>query len=245
MRVILLLLSIVSIPACASTDGATIDIKIYKEFPLGNLLNKPKIIVSIEGVKLSLNKDWYSGISVKDNNNLSDVTVVNSCRNYFGLSGNYEPVKEFERSAYFEFAVVCLAAKDVAMAKPAAISYLNDFELNNNAPKVLPKEFSFYTSKTERAKALSSDGLVYWGDVNKIIKVVNITSESADFNNTSGKQELSFVAKADFNNDKIEDLLILSRSSVIGGSFTSTRLFLITKLSANSGFKLLNEYGFE
>lgn len=215
--------------------------KIYKGLYLGRLLSEPDDITSIDNASSALGKSWYAEIILNGNNIVANKTV-NNCRDYFNASKQkLEPVKEFERSAYYEFAIMCMAVKSVASAVPASISYLNDFVLNKDSLKKIPKALSFKTSDIEYKKILSNKNLISLHDVNLISEVINIKEDSAIFKSEGAQQEISFVAKGDFNRDGIEDLLITSKDSLIGGNYSSIRMFLITKLGMKSNFILLKE----
>lgn len=241
----------VSIGACASVNRSesnvvnSYSVKVYKGLYLGGLLNEPEDIISTSNAREALDKAWYAGIAVKSNKGVTDEVIVKSCNDYFkAQSDNLEPVKEFERSAYFEFAVMCMAAKEIASSKSSSFSYLNSFKFNIETPKLFPKQFSFITSSLESKKILNDDKLVYWVDVVTASAIDKVTPESAVFKFSGSQQELSFVAKADFNRDGIEDLLIASKDSVVGGSYTAIRMFLITRLKQGGEYVLLKSYNY-
>ncbi len=226
----------------ANGSKAVYPVKIYKGLYLGGLLSVPESITSINSALLALNKNWYAGIAVSSKG-LATGKTINNCREYFDASKQgLKPVKEFERSAYYEFAIMCVAAKNVASAAPASISFLRDYVLNKESLKELPKAFSFKTSEAEYKKILDNKELISWHDVGFISEVKNIKPDSAVFKSEDAQQKISFIAKADFNRDGIEDLLISSKDSVAGGSYVSVRMFLITRLGAGEEFILLKTY---
>ncbi|VAW60882.1 hypothetical protein MNBD_GAMMA08-888 [hydrothermal vent metagenome] len=209
---------------------------------MGGLLSEPENITSINSALSALNKNWYAGITVSGKGLAADKTI-NNCREYFDASKQgLKPVKEFERSAYYEFAIMCVAAKSITSAVPASISFLRDFVLNKESLKKLPKAFSFKTSEAEYKKILDNKELISWHDVGFISEVKDIKPDSAVFKSEGAQQKISFIAKADFNRDGIEDLLISSKDSVIGGSYLSIRMFLITRLGLGEEFILLKAY---
>ena len=234
--------------ACADSDKSSkqnvgLPVTILDGLSLGSLLAEPEELNSVDKLESSLDKDWYAGISVRLLDNAAAQEEVKNCRDYFKvLKDGKQPVKEYERSAYIEFGLMCLAASDAAKAKPSKKSYLKSFVLDINAPKVLPKVLAMQLSQTEYEKMLDDKSKVYWGDVNKIIGLEKVNDNKVIFKLDNAQQEIDYVARGDFNNDGIEDILITSRDSVADGSYTSIRMFLLTKKSSSSGFELLKEY---
>jgi len=58
----------------------------------------------------------------------------------------------------------------------------------------------------------------------------------------SSYQELSLIARGDFNHDNIEDILLFAQNNVVGGSYVSFHLFWLTKEDADSPITLIKEY---
>ncbi len=246
-----------AITACAYGDKSSvqhnddIQVSILGGLYLGSLLTVPEELKSPGMLKASLSKDWYTeiskdwyteiAVSFPDDKNAHQ--LVKNCQDYFGSSkAEKQPVKEYERSAYMEFGLMCMAARDTANARPATSSYLKNLVLDGNIPGVLPKQLAMLVSETEYKKFLDDKNKVHWGDVNRIAEFERIDDYKVVYRHNGGQQEIGLFAKGDFNMDSIEDILITSRDSVTGGSYNSMRMFLMTKYALKADYVLLEEY---
>ncbi len=246
-HIALLLISILMV-ACTNNEKALnakkhYSVNMYEGFYLGRLLDVQEKIDSIKKVKELFNKNWYAEIKVSANESKFKNKNIKNCLEYFDAkSFKAEPVKENERAAYFEFGLMCQAAKSIMNAEPAKITFLSAFKFDKKLPLLLPKQFSMVTSEVENKKIMADGKFIFWGDVNKIKEVKNLSEYSGIFKTPNSMQELTLVAKADFNDDKIEDLLLISKGSVDGGSYHITQMFLITKYSKAGRYILLKEF---
>ncbi len=246
---VMFLLVLASMVACAYDKKKIIENKIsapvtlYEGLYLGSLLDKQENIKSVIEAVAALDKTWYSNIGVIKPGSELAAKTVNNCQDYFDATKRgMQPVREYERSAYYEFSIMCIAAKNMAKASPAVSTFLNNFVLDEKSPEILPKQFAMVISEKENEEMLKNSQLETWADVNKISDVKKNSSSSATFKIQGAQQRLDFVAKADFNDDKVEDLLITLKDTVIDGSYSAIRMFLITKYSSEGDFVLLKEY---
>jgi len=210
---------------------------------LGSLLDAPEKIVSKAGLQAALGKDWYAPIVVSSPDQKGDSKDIKNCINYFtAAQSGKQPVKEFERSAYMEFGLMCLAARDIANAAPATTSYMKGVILGEKTPKEFPRQLSMVVSEAEFEKMLGDKSKIHWADVNQLMSVEKINDFQVVYQNRGGRQELALVAKGDFNKDGVEDVLVTSKDSVVDGSYNAMRMFLLTKYKAGSDYVLLKEY---
>ena len=245
---IIVLLFVSILPACVygnktkDADLKNHSVLIFDGLHMGELLDKPEKLKSASEVKSALNKNWYAGITVKSTNN-KVTRVIDNCHDYFiAYKEGLIPLKEYEISAYSEFAMMCTASREIINAKPASASFLNELILDKAFPNLMPKQLAMIISQSESQKALNNNKLTYWSDVNKIVNVDVKTNYQAIYKHKGAAQTIEFVAKGDFNGDAIEDLIITSRDVVEGGSYNAIRMFLITKKSSNTNYILLKEY---
>lgn len=235
--------------ACADSNDASkysnkeIPVTIFDGMLLGSLLAEPEELSKSDQLESSLSKDWYAGVYVMYKEDASTQQEVKNCQDYFKASqGNKQPVKEYERSAYIEFGLMCLAARDIVNARPAGKTFVVSFELNQNTPKIMPKQLAMLLSEAQYKAMLEDKNKVYWGDVNQILGLDKIAHNKVVYNLASAQQEISIVAKGDFDKDGIEDLLITARDTVLDGSYNSLRMFLMTKITSKADFVVLKEY---
>lgn len=224
-------------------DKKLYPVVIFNELPLGDLLDQPVKIKIVDDIRLSLDQDWYAGVSVKSNNTEQSIRKVKNCRDYFSAAEQgLIPVKEYENSAYQEFARMCDAANAIINAKPSSKSFLSSLTLDDTFPNKMPKQLAMVISLSEYQRILKNNSLNYWSDVNQIIGFDKRTEHRAIYKQQGGSQDIQLITKGDFNGDGIEDLLMTSRDTVEGGSYNATRMFLITKTSIDTDYTVLKEY---
>jgi len=132
-----------------------------------------------------------------------------------------------------EIAGMCQATSQILNGKASTRTFLHNLEFDNTLPDKLPKQIVTVTSVTEYRKLFSDKNIQQWSQVLNITKVDMKEPGHATYHYEGGYQELELVAKGDFNSDSIEDILLTSRDSVDGGSYSATRLFMFTKLSSD------------
>ena len=137
---------------------------------------------------------------------------------------------------------MCQAAKVIIEAKPSKLSLLDDLKFDKQLPNKLPKQIAMVISITESKRVNANSKLVSWGDVNKIKNVDVINNFKAVYHHQGSTQEIELMAKGDFNNDGIEDMLISSRDSVVGGSYNALRVYQITKLTHQADLEVFYEF---
>ena len=142
--------------------------------------------------------------------------------------------------------MMCRATQIMLTGTQPEKTWLQNLQFDKSLPGKLPARLSLSAvlgepSRIARIKADKS--LKYWQDVEHITQVEVLGPWHAIYHDDGGGiQELELVAKADFNGDKIEDMLITSNDSVVGGSYGNVRLFMLTKYSEAGEVVMLNEY---
>jgi len=240
---------LLSVTACAEKgpeqNTSTIPVTVSSGMQLGSLLNEVMASFKVNDIKAMLNKDWYSAVNVKSLKQANATYSIKSCAEYFKLADKaLTTVKENENSAFSEFVLMCQAAKVIVEAKQSKRTFLNDFVLDKNLPNKLPKQMALVVSSAESKKINDNSKLVNWSDVNKITKVDVINEFKAKYHQQGSAQEIELVAKGDFDGDGIEDVLVLSRDSVEGGSYNALRMFYFTKRSKEGAYAMGKEFSY-
>ncbi|HEY9051241.1 MAG TPA: hypothetical protein VIQ03_06830 [Gammaproteobacteria bacterium] len=241
--IVLLTLNVTTAYADGDKASMKLPVTVLDGLYLNDLLAEPEKKASLEKLKSALDKDWYIGIVVRFQGDAATQQEIKNCRDYFKLlKDGMEPVHDYEESAFNEFGLMCMAARDTVNARSAETTYLKSFELNQGTPGALPKQFAMHISMAEYKKTLEDKTKVYWGDANQITGYEKIIENLVVYIHPGAKQEITIAAKGDFNHDGIEDILMTSRDSVADGSYYVLRMFLLTKKSSSGDFILLKEY---
>lgn len=217
----------------------------YEELPMFITFEKPIKTSEIKNIGDLLSEKWYTGIHVYKGMNSpgEKEKVISNCLEYLAIRGQgYSVTPERSASAFMGRAMRCSAIEALANAKPAKISNLSDFALDESLPSKLPKQMAFIASTTEYNRIMKNSSIKTLTDVHKVTKVEMKDKTNAIYKHKGGEQDITLVGKGDFNDDGILDLLLIVQNDVSGGSFSSTHLYALTKMAPKGDYVLLKEY---
>lgn len=164
---------------------------------------------------------------------------VTSC---FELNSNLD--KGFTAANLYEFSFVnaqrtiCSMWQLIGKFKPYNQSFMYDVKLNKDFANIAPANFSLQISNNQLEKKSSAT----WNAASKVINVDIRNDSSATFYDDSGSiQRLTLMVKGDYNSDGIEDQLYFVENSVEGGSYSSSKVFIVTRITADAPLSLLEE----
>ncbi len=148
----------------------------------------------------------------------------------------------YESRPYLYQTAMCVAAESIAKARPAQYSALSDFKLDADFPHQAPKNMALMISLSETERVLQDDAIVSWAQAEAVKFVSKEGEYQAKYAMEGASQEISLIARGDFNHDNIEDLLLYAQAHVVGGTYTAFRLFWVTKIDVNNPITLVREY---
>jgi len=207
---------------------------------LPELLESPIELNNATDFEKLINAHWYVALSMT--NTKVGNTVFKSCRDYFdqAIDETYTS-KASEIGAYLEFKMMCEATRMMQFAKNAEFNFLPDLVLTENLPSVLPKSVALQTSVTEANRSSKNKALVYWSDITPITKYESKSKQKSTYYHNGGYQELEVVGTGDVSSDNVQDILVLVRDYIEGGSYFNIRL-LVFSVDSNSNWKLIDEF---
>lgn len=225
------------------TKQNTTAVSWYSGYTMPALLAKPLQPASIVDFSKISRQTWYSEFKVVSEAVPGDTITLPSCSSYLERSHlKLRTVEDPDAVPFMEIALMCRATQLMQTASKPERSYLQTVRFNENLPKYLPKAIAMVISVSERVHIDADKSIKYLDDVNPTTRVELLGPFQARYHHEGGAQELALVAKGDFNGDGIEDMLITSRDSVEGGSYSAIRLFLLTRSSASGAVVILSEY---
>jgi hypothetical protein len=211
------------------------------EFSMPELLAEPVTLKSQQDLQSLLSRHWYAAIDVQTTGDSKPLSL-NNCNEYFvNNAHSLHSLREHESSAFVELQIMCEATRLLANAKMAHRSYLPDSLLNPGLPRRLPKAVAFVTSETESERMQQDEAKQFWGDVNTITRTIKVSENEMEFHSDAGRQTLSVIGQGDMNGDGVQDVLLLSRDTVVGGSYANMRLFILT-VNAEDRWELIDKY---
>lgn len=215
----------------------------YDGYTMPTLLAQPLKLASTSDLSKIDNQKWYAEFKVHTDANPAKIITLSSCNDYLAQpNAKLQTLNEKDNTPFMEIALMCRATQMLRAATKPEQSYLQSLQFNESLPSLLPAKFAMVVSASEQARIDADKSRKHWRDVTPITRFETLGPFHANYHHAGGAQELALVARGDFNNDKIEDMLITSRDSVAGGSYGAIRLFLITRTSAAGDIAVLNEY---
>jgi len=208
-------------------------VSLYTGYKLPSLLEQSSKPVTLSEITTLLDKKWYAEFNVIQVDVEDKTYTLSTCNSLQSINTKkLNTVRENESAPFLDVLVMCKATKLIAKAKASQKSFLESFTLDETLPKNLPASIGMVISDTESKRNAKNTNLKYWYQVNTITNIIKQGQNHVTYIlNDGSQQELELVAKGDFNGDSIEDILITSRDTVQGGSYSATRLFLLTKHS--------------
>ncbi|MFT6389109.1 MAG: hypothetical protein ACJAUP_002495 [Cellvibrionaceae bacterium] len=203
-------------------------------FTMPGLLASSDIVLNrITDLQKLITAPWYAAIDVSQTK--VGETTFSSCAEYFDKAElPTRTTRDNEMNAYLEFKVMCEATKILMDANESQESFLLGDVLNDNSPKLWPKELSLKTSTEESKRNALNPELKAWNDVTPIIKYESQSETKSTYFHESGYQEVEIVGHGDVNHDRVEDVVIVVRDHVEGGNYFNLRLFVLSVDSQGS-----------
>ena len=202
-------------------------------------------INSIDEIDSILNNyvDEYAGTTheltlVNDDGDKHKVTTY---KRYRELQDNgYYPETNWDILYQFRFTENCTSLELLKKAKPSNVSYIKDFDLTDNPLEALPPTLDLINTSDEIEKAEETirQGKTWKAyDPTAIFEIKDeytIHIESGDDEHGGSDIYITLQAWGDFNNDGIEDVLLLVTYYIKGASYRMCKHEILTKLEENS-----------
>ena len=206
---------------------------------LNSLIAKPIHITNVHQLKSLLETDWqFSLVLTKEK---SSPLSVNKCEKLLKAeTKGYQAEHPSDQRSVDALDQLCRVVSKMLTLQPSKSSYLSHFKLDKKLTTVAPSALAVQISKDDvrRAKKRST-----WQQMDTIKQVKKLNaSQSIYFDKSGYIQKVTLLAKGDFNHDGIEDAVLYFENSVKGGHYASTKVFVITRFSANSPYTVINTF---
>lgn len=175
---------------------------------------------------------------------------VNTCKSLFMADRRGMRMRSQEGEfIYRAWAVICFSLKALSSAAPATRTYVSDFSLSPKSVKALPVGMAFAISPShfERMYSIQGKG----GDLSDYLEHASITIKNrgtkpfgpqATITQGPQVQTISLLAKADFNHDGMEDLLMRTKGTITGGHYYTFGLYVVTRTSPNGPLEMIMDF---
>lgn len=193
-----------------------------------------------EALAAQLNAPWSFSVEVNAPENKSQ--TVDSCGSYFAVGDQQEPIKPHEYTAYRLVGLSCLAVQQALSMQASDKSFMRDLVFDKALANRLPDDVALVISSEERKRLDKNPDIQFWSDVEKIISVEQLDTDVYHYKTVGVNHHLKRLALGDINGDGFEDLLIRDDVTLDEGSYSASRLFVLTKRSAQGKIEILNSF---
>ena len=169
--------------------------------------------------------------------------MITNCADYLTYAPqHYEPGSDLELRVLRSWGTDCRALDALKEAVPAKRSFMRGFRLDAKALEYLPPQLSGAVSSEEirRAEEAGKRGLS-WRQYQRNSRTEGEGDHMTVVNGPT-RTELEIYARGDFNHDGTEDMLLREDTSITGGTYSDSRLFLLTRSAPNAKLKIVKKY---
>ena len=213
----------------------------FSGFTMAQWLIKKAPVSDQKDIQALLDKPWEYPVKLI-HLRTKEVFSADRCSQILPAITKLETYRPSEFTPFSKQAVMCVAAESIAKARPAQYSFLSSFKLDADFPLHAPKNLALVISDSEWKRVLQNKKIVSWADVETVKFVSKKDEYQAKYDLSGAYQNVSLIARGDFNHDNVEDILLYAKAHVVGGSYVSYRLFWLTKTDENSPLALIREY---
>lgn len=170
--------------------------------------------------------DWYERYDVNDEN--GSLKSIRNCSELILGKESYSESIPAQYSTFRYYLTHCLAIEKVIESKDSKKSFLPKQIVSADSPSILPKEFIPVVSKSDQEALDAMPSSARWGDGIQVSSTEDLGNNRIRFNQEVQTQILSELARADFNDDGLEDSLVYLRTTMNGGSWESDQIITLT-----------------
>ncbi|HEX7903431.1 MAG TPA: hypothetical protein VF487_06105 [Chitinophagaceae bacterium] len=184
-------------------------------------------------IKLGPNEDIY-GVDLRHNSRPS--VFVRTCVEYdAAVKNGYYAATTFDMKMAAFFAHQCGLLSALTSAEIPETSFISDLNVGIHDLHLLP--FSIFPSMTNNEE-ISNSKETYSDKINQgVLHIKTTRSNLLQVESRAMGQQLIEVARADFNGDGIEDILLFEYSYAVSGTYGSGNIILLTRKGKECRFE--------
>jgi hypothetical protein len=165
---------------------------------------------------------------------------VGSCADYAQTPlPQWEPSTPSDFSPYQLMAAKCKLITLLVKARPSKMSFVKDVKVDEHFIKSLPKSLAYITSTSELAKIMEQPSISKLGEVSRVLSVIPRAHKTVEVEVPGGMQIVTVVAMGDFNQDSVEDMLLLVNNSSLDGTYSASNAAVITRRKEGENFQIV------
>lgn len=171
-------------------------------------------------------------------NGTEETALMDSCAATLRLVG-----EGFQGTPYsLQLAILaeCQAIELLAKMQPATQSFVQNFVLDETAPDFLPAMLDLGSSCDWACRLhIANEYRIPWREMGTIEKVESKSEHSIRITTDWSLNTVELLARADFNGDGLEDILVRAGGRARGGTLSATSLYLLSRDTDDSVFFVL------
>lgn len=224
-----------ALPASPPQTDSGYSIKWFKGFDLELYVRGEKPPETMADIQRLFQSTWEDGFEAEGEKEKRD---VRSCRQFFSAKkDNLYPQANIDRGPYSAVGLYCIAAQLIIDAKPAHKSFIENLKLDGSIGKYIPADAEYIISDEQPRHTKGN-----WADVEKLKYVKMFKDKEILFSSQDADHSVRPIAVGDFNNDGVQDILLLISHSVKEGTHFEKYLYLLTRFGPDDVLKTLNRY---
>lgn len=238
-----LLLLVLLGSGCSANNSSQPEVMLSESLRLDDYLAEDSVAEELTTDLLTsqLNSSWSFIIEVKSPEKENN-QAVKSCADYLSADHQAEPLKAHEYTAYRALGISCEAVQQALSMQATKESFVRELKFDKALADQIPHDVALVISTEERKRLDANPDIRVWSDIETIETVEQLAPDVYSFKTAGATHTLKRLALGDANRDGIEDLLIRSDVNLDEGSYSASRLFLLTKRSANQDIEILKNF---
>jgi len=245
--------AVLSAAGCATSSERSdaLDVEWFEGLRMSQFLKAPAELGKQSDISRAIAAPWRYDSKVvlytSDGEQARAPFVLHSCSEYLPVQDEQPwPVHESDADRFMVLAMTCKASQLVAAAAPAERSYVRTLKFDWQLPDLLPPELAFAISSDSVKQIDQARPDEKWRDMFGVDRHEPCNGREGAHcgiyhDSTGGRQQVQLVARGDFNDDGIEDVLLSSHDTVEGGTYAAMRMFVLTRRQPGADIELLHE----
>lgn len=204
-------------------------------------------LTSLDQIDARLQRDLWPTIDAKmevylNHDGTKDKALARNCKSLIELTdADYWALSSLEYFVQRSELAHCRAIKMLGQGRAADVSYLRNFTMNESAVIYLPALVGLTSSCRRTCEYIDANarGLAI-PEFETIIKIEELSDNEMVLISEGWEVRLEVLARGDFTADGVDDILLYSSGSAIGGSFATASSFLLIRSAPDMILRVVN-----
>lgn len=230
------LIFLVAFPLCACASNKAIDVHVNEHIGAINFVKEKFPLDDKEALNRLNTAMWINEYALVHGDK---TRTAKSCKQLIeALDNGFKSTNYRRQVSLIAKGMYCRLSRLTTTLKPSRVSYIDNNLATVDFAKAAPPQLAMVISKDDQRKLAKA---ISWFEMDNIKRVTTDNHQMRFYDSSGGIHTLSIIAKGDFNNDGIEDVVISKFNTVKGGSYASSHGYVLTRLTSDGRYKLIKE----